>query len=83
MLVPSTSGDDPTLGDDLAERVLGELRDEGLPDADDLEVLVEEEPLPTTNVTAAQAGEQRAAEIRRRRAEKQPCQGEEQRRRGR
>ena len=70
MLVPSTPGDDPTLGDDLTERVLQELRDEGLPDADDLEVLVEEEQLPTTNVTAAKAGEQRAAEIRRRRTEK-------------
>eukprot|EP00439_Symbiodinium_sp_Y106_P080164 s907_g18.t3 len=46
-----------------------------LPDADDLEVLVEEEPLPTTNGTAAQAGEQRAAEIRRRRAEEQRRQG--------
>ena len=31
VLVPSTSGDDPTLGDDLTERVLRELRDEGLP----------------------------------------------------
>ena len=77
VLAPSTPGDDPLLGDDLTERVLRELRDEGLPDADDLEILVEEQQSPATNVPAAKAGEQRAAEIRRRRAEKMTMPGGE------
>ena len=68
--VKSTPGDNPLLGDDLTERVLRELRDEGTPEMGELEVLVEERQSPATNVAAAQAGEQRAAEIRRRRAEK-------------
>ena len=68
--MPEMPGDNFILGDDLKERVLRELRDEGLLTTDEAEISVEEQKSPAGNVMAAKAGEERGTEIKRCRAKR-------------